>query len=175
MSSSSKPEKQRKKMSEAPAHKRQDMVSSILEKDLREEFGRRNLQLKSGDEVEVMRGDFKGETSEVRKVDLNDLKVTLEDVTKEKVDGTETRPKIDPSNLMIIEPDLSDPEREEIIERSGGEVKEEFKAPKEEEGEEEEVEKEEEKGFKCDICGDSFDSKRGLNIHKGKAHPDHVK
>ncbi|MFP4116625.1 MAG: 50S ribosomal protein L24 [Candidatus Aenigmatarchaeota archaeon] len=169
-----KPDKQRKRAAEAPMHRRQKKVSAILEKDLRDDFGRRSLPLRNGDEVKVMRGDFKGKEDEVRGVDLKNMKVTLENLENEKVDGTEVRPKIDPSNLMILEPDLSDREREEIIKRSGGEVSEEFKKTEEEEVEEEE-EKTEEEGFKCEICGDTFDSKQGLNVHKGKAHPDYMK
>jgi large subunit ribosomal protein L24 len=168
------PTKQRRQRKDAPIHRRQKLVTAPLEKGLRDELGRRNLPLRSGDEVEVVRGDFKGKTSDVRDVDLDDLKVTLEDVKREKVDGTEVRPKIDPSNLMIVEPDLSDPEREAIVERAGGKVKEEFKKKAEEEGEEIE-EEEKEEGFKCEICGNVYDSKRGLSIHKGKSHPEYMK
>lgn len=173
---SKKPDKQRKRTAEAPLHERQKMISAPLEEDLRDELGRRNLPLRSGDEVEILRGDHRGTTDEVREVNLNDLKVTLEDLKEEKVDGTEIRPQIDPSNLRIIEPDLSDPEREEIVKRSGGEVKEELKREEEEVEEvEEEEEVEVEEGFKCDICGKVFDSKRGLSIHKGKSHPEYMK
>lgn len=180
MSKTTNPSKERKNKAEAPMHERQNMVAAPLEKDLRKDFDRRSLPVKSGDEVEVTRGDHRGKTSEVRDVDLDGLKVVLEDVSKEKVDGTEVHPKIDPSNIMIIEPDLSDPEREEIVERSGGEVAEELKAKEEEKegegkAEEEEAEEGEEEGFKCEICGNVYDSKQGLNIHKGKSHPDHVK
>lgn len=170
---SKKPDKQRKKLAEEPIHRRRKRAAAPLEKDLREELGRKNLPLRSGDEVEVSRGDHAGATSEVRKVDLKNLRVTLEDVKGEKVDGTEIHPEIDPSNLKIIEPDLSDREREKIVERAGGEVREEFKEVEEEEVEE--VEEEVEEGFKCEVCGDLFDSKRGLNIHKGKVHPEYMK
>lgn len=173
-----KPGKQRKRNAEAPMHRRQKKMSALLEKDLREDLERRNLPLKSGDEVKVMRGDFKDTEDEIRDVDLGSMKVTLENLKKEKVDGTEVRPKLDPSNIMILEPDLSDREREEIVKRSGGEVAEELKHKEEEETEEETEEgeeTEEEEGFKCEICGDTFDSKQGLSVHKGKAHPDYVK
>lgn len=156
-------------------HRRQKMVCSTLKKDLRGDLGRRNLPLRSGDKVVVIRGDFKGKETKVRDVNLKKLKVTLEDVKREKVDGTEVRPLIDPSNLVITEPDLSDPRREAIVERAGGEVEEKFKKGPEEEAEEEEAEEEEKKGFKCEICGNVYDSKRGLNIHKGKSHPEYTK
>ena len=171
---SKKPRKQRKENANVALHRRQKKVSVILEKDLRKEFERRNIPLKTGDEVRVMRGDFKGTEDEVRSVDLNNMKVTLENLEIEKVDGTEVRPKLDPSNLMIVEPDLSDEKRSKIIERAGGEISEEFKET-EEEVEEEENEEETEEGFKCEICGDVFDSKRGLSVHKGQKHPEYMK
>ncbi|MFP4115857.1 MAG: 50S ribosomal protein L24 [Candidatus Aenigmatarchaeota archaeon] len=171
---SKKPKKQRKEVSRTPLHRRQRKVSALLERSLREEFDRRNLPLRSGDEVRIMKGDFKGTEDEVHEVDLRKQKVTLEDLNVEKVDGTEVRPKIDPSNLMILDPDLSDKMRSKIVERAGGEVSEEFtEAESEEEEEEEEGKKEE--GFRCEICGDVFDSKRGLNIHKGQKHPEYMK
>ncbi len=172
---SKKPGKQRKRSARAPMHIRQKKMSATLEKGLREDLKRRSLTLKSGDKVKVMRGDFKGTEDEVRKVDLKRQKVTLEDLKKEKVDGTDVRPKIDPSNIMILEPDLSDRRREEIIKRSGGEVAEKLKEIETKKEEEEQEEKTGEEGFKCEICGDTFDSKQGLNIHRGKSHPDYVK
>lgn len=170
-----KPGKQRKRNAEAPMHRRQKKMSALLEKDLRKDLGRRSLPLKSGDGVRVMRGDFRNTEDEVRNVDLGKMKVTLEDLKKEKVDGTEVRPSLDPSNLIITEPDLSDEEREKIVKRSGGEVAEELKHSEEEREEEEGEETEGEEGFKCEICGDTFDSKQGLSVHKGKAHPDYMK
>lgn len=175
------PKKQRKRRYNSPMHRRQKLVSSLLSSELREEFGRRNMPLRKGDEVKVMRGKFRGVESKVKSVDLNNLKVTLEDVKSEKVDGTETNPKLAASNLMIIDPKMQDRKREKIVERSGGVVKEEYKEPEEEEEEEEVVEEAEEKeeeeisGFKCEICGETYDSKQGLNIHKGKKHPEYKK
>lgn len=165
-------------MERATVHKKRRQVSVTLEAGLRDDFGKRSLPLRSGDEVEVMRGDWKGLTSDVREIDTKKGKVILEDLQEEKVDGTEVHPPVDPSNLRIVAPDLSDPMREKAIERSGGEVKEELKeVEEEEEAEEEETEEEEkpEEGFQCEICGDTFTSKRGRNIHKGKSHPEYMK
>ncbi len=172
---SKKPKKQRKEAAMAPNHTRQKKVAAVLEPDLRKELGRRNLPLRSGDKVKVMRGDFSGTEDKIHSVNLKKLKVTLEDLKKENVGGMEVRPKIDPSNLMIIEPNLSDEKRGKIVKRSGGEISEELKHEKKEERMEEETKETEERGFKCEICGDTFDSKRGLSIHKGKAHPDYMK
>ncbi len=172
---SKRPGKQRKGALESPMHRKQKMLSAVLEKSLREDLNIRSMQIRSGDKVKVMRGDERGKEDKVRKVDLKKRKVTLEDLKVEKVDGTEVRPYVDPSNLMILEPDMSDERRSKIVERAGGEVSEELKKEDEEEEEEKQAEEKEKTGFKCEICGDVFDSKRGLSIHRGKSHPEYTK
>lgn len=175
---SKKARKQRRSAAEAPLHRKQKMVSAPLNDKLRRELGRRSMSLREGDKVKVMRGDESGTESKVKGVNLSKGRVTLEDAKKEKPDGTEVHTEFHPSNLMIVKPDLSDRAREKIVERVGGEVEEELKEREEEvETEEEEKEEEEQKksGFKCEICGKTYDSKQGLNIHKGKSHPEHTK
>ncbi|MCD6478206.1 MAG: 50S ribosomal protein L24 [Candidatus Aenigmarchaeota archaeon] len=168
---SSQPRKQRKMLYEAPLHKRQKLVSVNLDKDLRERFNRRSMPVRVGDKVEVVRGKFKGMRSKVKKVDLRKLMVTLEDVKMKKVDGTEINVPIHPSNLKLIEPDMSDRKRQKIVERVEGKF--EVKKVKEEK---KEVEKKEEvKGFKCPVCGKVFDNKNELNDHMIKEHKEYVK
>ena len=168
---SSQPRKQRKMLYEAPLHKRQKLVSVNLDKDLRERFNRRSMPVRVGDKVEVVRGKFKGMRSKVKKVDLRKLMVTLEDVKMKKVDGTEINVPIHPSNLKLIEPDMSDRKRQKIVERVEGKF--EVKKVKEEK---KEVEKKEEvKGFKCLVCGKVFDNKNELNDHMIKEHKEYVK
>ncbi len=156
------PRKQRKRRYEAPLHKRQKMVSSPLISTLRKKFNRRSMPIRKGDKVEVMRGEFKGIKTSVRKVDLKKMKVMLEDVKKTKTDGTEVRILIDPSNLRIIEPDMSDKNRQKIVRRVEGkfEVKKQKVAKKKEE-----KVKEEKTGFKCPVCGEVFENKKDLNVH----------
>jgi len=154
------PRKQRKRRYEAPLHRRQKMVAAPLSKELRKKFNRRSLPLRKGDKVEVMRGEFKGIKSTVREVDLKKLKVILEDVKRKKTDGTEVRVPLDPSNLMIIEPDMSDKKRQKLVKRVEGKV--EVKPKKLEKKEEK---KKEEVGFKCPVCGERFENKRDLNVH----------
>ncbi len=118
---SRQPRKQRKALREAPLHKRQKLMSATLHPDLREKFNRRSLPVRKGDVVRIMRGDFKGHEGEVVEVDLKRLRVYVEGATIERSDGQEVYYPIHPSNLMIIEPNMDDPMRRKIIERSGGE------------------------------------------------------
>ena len=94
------PRKQRKARYTAPAHARGKYLSVSLSKPVR-----------TGDKVRVVRGDFKGHEGEVLTVDYTSYKVTVEDVTLAKPDGTTTFLPVDPSNLVIIEADLKDDRR----------------------------------------------------------------
>ena len=75
------------------------------------QLGKRSLPIRTGDKVSVVRGDFKGHEGEVLTVDYNSYKVTIEEVTLSKPDGTATFLPVDPSNLVIIEADLKDDRR----------------------------------------------------------------
>ena len=108
---SKQPRKQRKALYNAPAHARGKHLSASLSKDLRAKVGKRSLPIRTGDKVSVVRGDFKGHEGEVLSVDYTSYKVTIEDVTLSKPDGTATFLPVDPSNLVIIDADLSDDKR----------------------------------------------------------------
>ena len=108
---SKQPRKQRKALYNAPAHARGKHLSASLSKDLRESVGKRSLPLRTGDKVRVLRGDFTGHEGEVLSVDYGSYKVTIEEVTLSKPDGTATFLPVDPSNLVIIDADLSDDKR----------------------------------------------------------------
>ena len=105
------PRKQRKARYNAPAHARGKYLSASLSKELREKVGKKSLPVRSGDKVRVVRGDFKGHEGEVLSVDYTSYKVTIEDVTLSKPDGTNAFLPVDPSNLVIIDADLKDDRR----------------------------------------------------------------
>jgi large subunit ribosomal protein L24 len=102
------PRKQRTRTREAPLHERHKQVRAPLSDDLREEYGRRNARVNAGDTVEVLRGDFAGESGEVIEVDLKDSVVYVEDVTVEKADGEEVPRPLDASNVRITELEFHD-------------------------------------------------------------------
>ena len=110
------PRKQRKEREEAPLHKRNRFVRATLSDELREEYGTRSVRVSEGDTVEIMRGDDAGEEEEVLRVDLDETKVYVENVTVEKTDGEEVPRPIDASNLRVTELNLDDPERVERLE-----------------------------------------------------------
>lgn len=117
--SSRQPRKQRKRLYQAPLHKRQKLVAAHLSKELRTQFKRRSLPIRKGDEVKIMRGKLSDTKGKVAKVDLKKLKVYIEGVKRKKVSGEEVLIPFHPSKLMILKADLSDKKRQKIIERSG--------------------------------------------------------
>jgi len=114
---SKQPRKQRKALYNAPLHARRKIMGVNLSKNLREEYGRRALPIKTGDKVQVVRGDFADYTGKVEGVDSKKYKVIVEGVTLTKTDGSTVFLPIHPSNLMIIEADLKDDKRYKLIEK----------------------------------------------------------
>jgi large subunit ribosomal protein L24 len=115
------PRKQRKARDEAPLHQRNRFVRATLSEDLREEYGTRSVRVSEGDTVEIMRGDEAGEEEEVIRVDLDETKVYVENVTVEKTDGEEVPRPVDASNLRVTDLNLDDPVRVERLEEVGEE------------------------------------------------------
>ena len=67
---SKQPRKQRKYLHNLPLHLKQKLMAATLVKDLRKKYGMRNIEVRKGDEVYVMRGKFKkkvGESVEKKK------------------------------------------------------------------------------------------------------------
>lgn len=115
--SSKQKRKQRKYRYKAPLHIRHKFVAANLSKELRKRYYRRNLPLRKGDAVKIMRGSFKKKTGKISNVNLRNLKVFIEGIQQSKRDGTKVNVPFEPSNLQIIELNLEDKKRMEIIER----------------------------------------------------------
>jgi large subunit ribosomal protein L24 len=113
---SKQPRKQRKYRYNAPLHIKQKYATSPLSKDLRKKLNKRSLMLKKGDNVKVMRGQFRKKTGKVEEIDLGKIVAYISGVELVKKDGTKTRFPINPSNLMIIEANLDDKKRNKNIE-----------------------------------------------------------
>ena len=114
---SSQPKKQRRAFFNAPLHKRQKMMAAPLSKELREKYGIRSLPVRVGDEVVIMRGDWKGHRGKVVEVDLKRMRIYVEGVTVTNARGEPRYYPIHPSNVMIVKLNLDDKRRLEIIER----------------------------------------------------------
>ena len=103
--------KQRKDLYTAALHKRHSRVSAHLSKSLRKETGKRNVAIRAGDKVKVMRGKFSGQEGKVKKVMLKKYKITVEGVVQNNSKGEEKFYPLIPSNVMIVELEKSDVRR----------------------------------------------------------------
>ena len=109
--SSKQPRKQRKYLANAPLHIRKKFLSVNLSKDLRKKYGKRNIPVKKGDVVKILRGKFKKKQGKIKEVKLKISKVTVDGIQVKKQDGSKTDVKLQPSNLQIIELNTEDQKR----------------------------------------------------------------
>ena len=111
------PRKQRKYVYNAPLHIIRNLFSVTLSKELRKKHGKRNISLRTGDKVKIMRGQFKGKVTKVEKLSFVRRRVFLEDVALVKKDGNKVAYNVSPSNLMILELNMDDKMRKKYFER----------------------------------------------------------
>ena len=109
--SSKQPGKQRKYLANAPLHIRKKLVSANLSKELKKSYKRRNIPLKKGDVIKIMRGKFKGKQGKITEVKLKTSKIVVEGIQVKKQDGSKADVKLRPSNLQIIELNIEDKKR----------------------------------------------------------------
>ena len=109
--------KQHKYIQNAPLHIRHRFFSANLSKDLRKKYGKRNLPLRIGDEVLVMRGSFKKKKAKVSSVNLKKTKIYLENIQRLKKDGTKVNVPFHASVLQIQILNLEDKQRSDALNR----------------------------------------------------------
>lgn len=109
--SSTDPQKQRKYRQNAPQHVKDNFISANLSQNLRDKLGTRNLGIRNGDRVKVMRGDRKGAEGIVNKIDRENERVYIDGIEKEAVDGAKHQIPLRPSNVQIQSLNLSDSDR----------------------------------------------------------------
>ena len=112
---SKQPRKQRKYRANAPLHVKKKFVSVSLSKELKNKYGRRNIQVRKGDTVKIMRGKFKGQKGKVTIVRLKTSKIAIENIQIKKIDGSKVNVFMQPSNLQITELYLDDKKRMEKL------------------------------------------------------------
>ncbi|MBI5347443.1 MAG: 50S ribosomal protein L24 [Candidatus Aenigmarchaeota archaeon] len=118
--SSRQPRKQRKYRYNAPQHRRRKMISASLDKSLRKSYGR-SVPVRKGDDVKIMRGEFRGKTGKVSRTDTKKMKIYIENIKVKKANQQEVPAPIDPSNVMIMKLNLDDKMRKKAVSRRRGE------------------------------------------------------
>jgi len=114
---STQPRKQRKFRVNAPLHVMHKFLSANLSKELRQKYGKRNLPLRKGDDVLIMRGTFKKKKAKVTSVELKNSRVTLEGMQRGKKDGSKVNVFFRPSVLQIHALNLDDKQRVAALNR----------------------------------------------------------
>ncbi|MBS3119635.1 50S ribosomal protein L24 [Candidatus Woesearchaeota archaeon] len=100
---STKARKQRLYRYNAPLHVKQKFMSAHLNKELRTRHKTRSKQVRKGDMVKVMRGQFRGRTGKIERVDLRLGRVFIQGVEVQKRDGSKAFYPLQPSNLIVTE------------------------------------------------------------------------
>ncbi|MBI4019986.1 MAG: 50S ribosomal protein L24 [Candidatus Aenigmarchaeota archaeon] len=116
---SKQPRKQRKYRHNAPLHIRHRFLSAHLSRELAKRFRRKSIPVRKGDEVEVMRGEFRKFRGNVERVDMGRGRVYVEGVKIKKADGSEVLRAIDASNVRLTKLNLGDKYRQRMLERKG--------------------------------------------------------
>ena len=108
---SKQPRKQRKYSANAPLHIKKKLLSVNLSKELRKKYGKRNVPIRKGDNVKIMKGKFKKKQGKIIEVNVKNSKVIIEGVQVKKQDGSKANVKMHPSNLQIIDLNIEDKKR----------------------------------------------------------------
>ncbi|MFN3910192.1 MAG: 50S ribosomal protein L24 [Candidatus Anstonellaceae archaeon] len=105
MLSSKQPRKQRKLFFNAPLHKRKKFLRVRLAKELVQKLGKkiRNLLVRRGDKVKIIKGSHKGKSGAVLEVDYKKLCFFVEGITRRNAKGVEKPIPIKPSAVRLIE------------------------------------------------------------------------
>jgi large subunit ribosomal protein L24 len=112
---SSRPGKQRKYKANAPLHLKRKLLSCNLSKDLRKKYLIRNVPVRKGDTVKILRGKFKKKEGKVTEVYLKLSKLVVEGIQVKKQDGSKANIKLQPSNVQIISLNLDDKKRLQLV------------------------------------------------------------
>lgn len=92
-------------------------MSSPLSKDLRSKYNVRSMPLRKDDEVQIVRGHFKGQqVGKVIQVYRKKYVVHIERIQREKANGATVHVGIHPSKVVIVKLKL-DKDRKRILER----------------------------------------------------------
>ncbi len=108
---SKRPGKQRKFRFMAPLHVRRKLMRVHLSKDLRQKFKIRNISIRTGDTIKILKGDFSKSEGKVERVDAKNYKVYVTGIDRSKKDGTKALVPLAPASLIIIDLNTDDKRR----------------------------------------------------------------
>ncbi|KAK4054404.1 60S ribosomal protein L26A [Microbotryomycetes sp. JL201] len=101
---------------DAPSSVRRKIMSSSLDKALREEYNTRSIPIRKDDEVKIVRGSYKGREGKVVQVYRKKWVIHVERVAREKGNGATVPIGVSPSNVVITKLKL-DKDRKALLAR----------------------------------------------------------
>ncbi|XP_035782538.1 LMBR1 domain-containing protein 2 homolog isoform X2 [Anopheles albimanus] len=114
---SSSRRKSRKRHFQAPSHIRRKLMSAPLSKELRQKYNVRSMPIRKDDEVQVVRGHYKGnQLGKVTQVYRKKFVVYIERIQREKANGTNVYVGVHPSKCLIVKLKM-DKDRKKILDR----------------------------------------------------------
>jgi large subunit ribosomal protein L26e len=109
--------KNRKRHFTAPSHIRRRIMSAPLSKELRLKHNVRSIPIRKDDEVQVVRGHYKGQQQgKVVQVYRKKFVIHIERIQREKVNGATVNVGIHPSKVIITKLKM-DRDRKAILDR----------------------------------------------------------
>merc|ERR1711926_47117 len=109
--------KSRKRHFSAPSHIRRRLMSAPLSKELRTKYGVRSMPVRKDDEVQVVRGHYKGQqVGKVLQCYRKKFCVYIERIQREKANGASVYVGIHPSKVVIVKLKM-DKDRKKILDR----------------------------------------------------------
>jgi len=76
-------------------------LGSALSKDLHKKYGKKSVRVIEGDNVTIVRGEFKGVDGKISKISTQKNSVAIEGIKKEKTKGDKFDVYIHTSNLLV--------------------------------------------------------------------------
>ncbi len=108
---SKQPRKQRKYRLNAPLHILHKFLSAPLSEELRKKYAKRNTPVRRGDTVQICRGSFKNLRGKIDRVFIRKGRITVENVTRSKKDGSKIPVLVPASSVLITDLNVDDKQR----------------------------------------------------------------
>uniref|UniRef100_A0A6G1SGT1 60S ribosomal protein L26 n=2 Tax=Aceria tosichella TaxID=561515 RepID=A0A6G1SGT1_9ACAR len=109
--------KSRKRHFTAPSHIRRRLMSTPLSKELRQKYNVKSMPIRKDDEVQVVRGHYKGQqVGKVVQCYRKKFVIYIERIQREKANGASVYVGIHPSKCVIVKLKI-DKDRKNILDR----------------------------------------------------------
>ncbi len=102
-----------------PLHLKKKLMNVALGKELRAQLRRRSMGLRKGDQVQIIKGKFKGTQGTVSSIDLKSMKIYVDAAVVKKRSGAQAQVPLAASKLRITKLITTDKKRQQAMESAG--------------------------------------------------------